>query len=140
MKRISNVSFAVLTLVILFISSCVKDESTNPDGTPAVTDVRDKFVGDWICTETTGPDEDKFTITISKDANDAYIKIVNFNNLGKPYSARVGVSNSNMSIGIQSISGTTYEGSGQYASNKITMTYTINDGITKQTATASCVK
>lgn len=128
--------FAVSAIVALIIAGC---ETTDINGP---TDARDDFVGSWNAVENPGPNQTTFPVTITKDTITDRILIGNFNNLGgsvKPYGV---VNNTTLTIPSQTKSGYTISGSGSYNSGtqKISLNYTVNDGISTETYTATLSK
>ncbi len=122
----------VLSLTLIF-SSCAKDDDTEPSGPGSD---RDKFLGTWLCSETVqnGPTT-AFTIKIESQGSEDTIRIINFNNLGNPYSAYALVSGSSIVIPAQQITQVDIAGSGLYNNQgKIVMNYTAD----ADTLTAVC--
>lgn len=139
MKKINNACYAALTILILFISSCVPDDDATPNA-----DVRDKFVGNWNCSETANGTKDDFSIVISKsNSNTSTVLITNFNNLNSTYIAKATVSNSSLSIASQQVTGNsgvyTVQGSGSISNETINLSYFVKDGVGPDVnATAVC--
>ncbi len=122
MKTISRAVYVFFVMIAMV--ACEKSETK----APAINiDERMQYEGSWKCTETT-PGNITYTVTITSDkANAAYIRISNFNNLGSAFNASVFVSGKNLMLNKQVISGDDYEGSGQLADEKISLTYKVTD-------------
>lgn len=135
MKNLLRYSVYIL---LIFMASCA-DEGSDPGS--STSDDRDKFNGDWLCTEKlNGQPATTFTIVFSKVAADS-VKIKNFSNYGDFTFAYGEVSGNSLVIPQQNMGVTSIpvQGSGVYSSSgggKITMNYTV-DG---ETATATCVR
>ncbi len=142
MKKINNACYAVLTILILFISSCMPDNST----TPTSTDARDQFVGSWKCTEKESQATNVFQIIITKStSNTSAILINNINHLGlNDYFANATINNSSLTIANQQVTGKggpyTVQGSGSMSNGTINLSYTVYDGVSTTNATAVCTK
>jgi len=123
-------------LPLFYFSSCTEDSSTTP-----TVDARDKFTGDWTCTEKiSGSGDQVFPIQISNYGSEDTVIISNFSNYGSTADAYgLVVGNSliipSQNIGVSSLLvGGTGIFSGSGAAEKITMNYS-TDGAS---ATAVC--
>lgn len=116
--------------LILLMAACTKTDDTQ------ATDARDKFIGDWKCTESgTGANPTPFTITIQKSGSSS-IDIYNFANLDKTGKVTASVSGSALSVPTQVIGNATVSGTGSISGSTISMSYKVDaDNIT-----ATCVK
>lgn len=128
----------LLILSVLFIAC-------GPEGTDD-TDPRTKYLGNWVCAETqTGGGNSSFPVTVTNDVGNASrIFISNFNNIAanaKPYAV---VTGNSLSIPQQIVSlgandNYTISGSGSFntTAQTISLTYTVNDGVTAASFTAT---
>lgn len=122
----------VITLAVL-LHSCSSDDTAEPN-IPGAD--RDKYVGNWICTETySGQAPTTFTINIQKHGEDDTLNVFNFNNLGSQFYAVWLVSGNSVTIPSQNITGFSVSGSGFYINEKINLTY--NSGGYQITAVCS---
>lgn len=142
MKAFKKYKYSALFLLIIFVSSCAEEDDNLPD---TGGDDRDKFVASWTCVESSKIfGNTTYTITIDKWPTDNInIKITNFYNLGTNTYVLAAVDNDDLTISEQIVAGApgdTTSGSGFYASNKINLTYYVNDGQTQDTVTAVCTK
>ena len=127
--------FLPLLLIILAISlhSCSSDDTAEPN-IPGAD--RDKYTGNWICTETySGQAPTTFTINVQKHGEDDTLFVYNFNNLGAQFYAVWLVSGNSVTIPSQNVSGFQISGSGFYVNEKINLTY--NSGGYQITAVCS---
>lgn len=135
MKKISLLLAA--SFLMLLVSCTDENGSITPD-----TDVRDKFTGDWLCSEKIGAASPTvFTINIAKYGSGDSLQIKNFSNYGDFTRTYAEVAVNSLTISSQYIVGAPQihvSGSGIYSSaggtDKITMNYN-TDG---QAATATC--
>jgi hypothetical protein len=124
MKRI-----LVFALPLLLLVSC-EMEDTNE-----FTDVRDRFVGDWLVEENSNiSGQSDYVVTISYDESDeTKVLINNFYNLGTTFSASGVVSTTDeesISIANQEIDGFYLQGSGSLSSSfEMNFDYTADDGV-----------
>ncbi len=141
MPKLNTICYAVIAAVIILISACAKDKKT-----PApLTDTRNQYIGTWRCYEKSTLGSTFIPITISKDTiNQVYIRIYNFRNLGPTIFANAIIDYTNISIPQQQITGAggsyTIQGSGQFLSNQLNLTYTSSDGVDVTNYTATCLK
>jgi len=136
-------TYIKLLMAVLLISLINGCETTNPDG-PDTGDVRDKFLGTWLFTESASSGRgvnSAYTAVITKDpSNSSQVLISNFTGVGTGASAAYGVvTTSSITVPSQSIA-TDYkvDGSGSL-SNSSTMnwSYSVTAGGTKDTYTAT---
>ena len=127
-------SSIVAIVVAITLISCETGDPVGP------TDARDNYLGQWFCTETpVNPSGSNvtFNVNITKDVNDTTkIKISNFSSLTGFTVATV--NGNSMSIASQNVDGNTVSGSGNYSpgTDKINLSYAVNNGLTNQTYTA----
>lgn len=126
MKYFNHKLLAALAIGLLFFSSCELD-TTDPN-----YELRDEYVGDWNCIETSSQfGQAAYKVTISKDQSDSdYILIKNFYNSG---TARVRVFNNNLSIPSQMINNTDSvfgSGTSTVDYDSFSLDYTVDDGAT----------
>jgi len=128
MKKLSP-ALLILTLTVLLISSCKKDD----------TDARDKFVGSYSMSETWtldggGSGTDNYTITVTKsDVNEKQILLNNLGNTVTVYGVQMNVaadvSGNNLSIGTQTVAlgdySVTVSGTGSLNDKLLTINYVI---------------
>jgi hypothetical protein len=133
-----------LLVLVLFISLINGCETTNPDGPD--TDIRDKFVGTWIFSEST-PNRGinaTYDVVISKDpSNSSQVLLTNFSAVGSGANPAYGIVTTNsITVPLQTIA-TDYkvEGSGSL-SNSSTMnwSYSYTTGADKTNCTATATK
>jgi hypothetical protein len=131
-------SFNLLPVIILFalaisVQSCSSDDTAEPN-IPGAD--RDKYTGNWICTETySGQAPTTFTINVQKHGEDDTLYVYNFNNLGAQFYTIWLVSANSVTIPSQNVSGFSISGSGFYVNEKINLTY--NSGGYQITAVCS---
>jgi hypothetical protein len=115
-------TFSLISLFTLFvISGCTK---STPD--PSPSDPRSIFTGNWGVTETVTKNYYTTTITADPNSSDG-VFISNFG--ASTIQAHAVVSGSSITVSNQQLSnGWTVNGTGTYASSKITWPYSINDG------------
>ena len=135
----SSKLFLLFFLVNLTFAGCQKDDQTNPATSTAD---RDKFLGTWITQSngTSGPLS--FTMTITAGTSSAsQVKIENFDHEGNGTYVLAEVSGSSVSLTPTLIGNDNITGSGTYNSNNtLSFSYTISDGQTVDTRTASAHK
>lgn len=103
-------------------------EACDPSGTVS------KFEGDFQGTETCGSGTDAYTLTISPSASDYTILVKNLYNVGSTFSLSATVSQNEVTIANQTVSGITVSGSGTLSGNTLSLSYSI----TYQSATDNC--
>lgn len=118
------------------LASCQDDEK--------VTEPRDNFVGTWSCKEisTNNPSNtNTFDITISKQGSKDSVRIYNFSNSHPSTFANAIVNGTTLTIPTQEyVQNIIINGSGKYASSKINLTYTVDDGQSNpEPYTAECI-
>ena len=135
MKSIFKISALIMVATLLFITGC---EKTEPEVTTAD---RDKFIGSWSGTSTGqgGPRSFNMTIRASNSAPDQVL-MEEFDGLAAGTYVKASVSGNLITIISTSISGETYEGSGNLSGTTISFTFTIDDGQTVENRTASVHK
>jgi len=103
MPKIKRFS-VILSLIVI---SCQPDDSVDSG------DVRDEYVGEWICTETSQIfGTSNYTVTITKDTLDDIIKVANLYNIGDQNQVLFTVFDNNISINTQTVEGNTFSGNG----------------------------
>lgn len=110
------------TSIIIFISSCAKDDTSPAD--PGAD--RDKYVGSWSCKETQGSTSTSFTVTIEKYGELDTLYVYNFDNLGANEKAMFIVNDNSVVIPTQDITSFTISGSGTFSNNKINLSYSVD--------------
>ena len=126
-------SLLLFTFIIVVLHSCSDDDSAEPNQPGAD---RDKYVGNWICTETySGQAPTTFTMNIQKHGSEDTLYVYNFNNLGAPFYAIWLISGNSITIPPQTVTGFFISGSGFYLSEKINLNY--NSGGYQITAVGS---
>ena len=122
--------------ISLFVISC-EDEPVDPN-----YDLRDEYVGDWVCVENSSIyGSSSYTITIEKaDTNEAYIHISNFYNLGNAIEVAAEVFDNSVLIPQQNVGGNIISGTATSNSNytEIDLTYSVDDGADNDVCTATC--
>ncbi len=132
--------FFTLLALTTFLYSCDPNDGTDaPD-----TDPRDKFVGSWICNETsTQNGNSTYNVTVSLNpSNTSQILLAQFYQMSGGQKVFAIVANNNATVPEQTLTGLTMKGSGNYSTltNKINWTYYVNDGADIDTCTASYSK
>jgi hypothetical protein len=132
MKKTIRYSLIFATVISLFFSCNPDDNNTDPTADP-----RDKFVGSWLCNETStqnGPSSYNVSITLNS-ANSTQIYMNTFYGSLKIYGV---VANLNVTVPSQTVSGFTVHGSGTMVNNntKINWNYWADDGADIDTCTA----
>jgi len=134
MKGKIRITLLLLALVTAF-SSC---EKTDPEISTAD---RDKFIGSYQCVST-GPGGTRnfnMTITPSNSAPDQVL-MENFDLSGSGTYIPANISGSNLSMVTTTIAGEIYEGYGVLSGDRITFNFTLDDGQTVETRTATADK
>lgn len=127
----------------LFVVSCKPDKEEDPTSPTPSTDSRDKYVGRWLCNETSKVSgSTSYTINITKSASSSSeITIDHFYDLQAQ--ARASVSGNNITIPYQQLGTIGFaSGSGNLSSTgtSLSMSYTTNVAGNKDTCTAVCTK
>ena len=138
MKKLFSLSAAALFFGILFLASCKKEEEPI---TPANTDPRAKFLGNWAVSENSkdfGPAT--YNLTISDSSNSTHLLIAylyGFNT--KTYATASG---NDLMVPTQAILGYNISGTGVLTNaNRIDMKYTVQTTVTHyDTVTAVLTK
>ena len=136
MKVFRKISSLLLIFSFFFLASCT-EEFEDPFADPV-----DKYLGNWKATESSTLYGSGYVYDVSiarNPSNSAEILISNFYMQGVQEKARALVTGNSLTIMEQTIcDGTiTIEGSGQYVSGKIELTYTALDGADLDYITAS---
>lgn len=123
MKRKITYILSFFILIILFLTpSCLPDED------PIEEDPRDKYLGAWLCTESTSI---SYTVTVSKDpANSTQILLNNFHHLGTDEDVFTLVAGNSLQIITQNVCSGTMEVSGDAileTPSRISFQYYVND-------------
>jgi hypothetical protein len=139
MKKIVYFLFVLGSLYVVSCSPDSKDDAL----TPTSSDERDKFVGTWLCNETSQITNSSYTISISKSTTNSSEIIINkFYNLVAQ--ARASVSSNSISIPYQNLSSIGFgSGNGKLSSNGINLNLNYIVKIAsnpKDTCSAICVK
>ena len=130
----------LLALSFLFLISCDLEEREE------LTDVRDRFIGEWVCEETSNINGSRnFTVTIAYDESDASnILIQNFHQMETSVSCVGTISTANeqaISIAPQNLDGLYVQGNGVLDSDvQIAFEYTVDDGVELDTVQAIYIK
>lgn len=139
MKKIIYLIFVLSTFYFI---SCAPDKQDDPL-TPATADERDKYVGIWMCNETSQLINSSYTISIGKSSTSTSEIIINkFYNLATQ--ARVTVNGSKISIPYQSLTTLGFaSGTGTLSANgvNLALNYIVKIGPNpNDTCSANCVK
>lgn len=133
----------LISLTVALMASCTPDKKDDPTSPTPNTDARDKYVGKWLCNETSRlSGTTSYTINISKSSSSSSeIMIDHFYDLQAQ--ARASVSGNNISIPHQQLGSIGFaSGSGNLSSTgtSLSMSYTTNIANNKDTCTAVCSK
>jgi len=126
MKSIRFAQTFCLMLFVLFLSSCAKDSTNTPDN----SDVRSKFIGNWLVNEQWTKLTYEVTITADNATTDG-VYISNFSDAGTNISAYAYISGTSIALTKDEYlsNGWVVNGSGILSgTTKINWTYTRNDG------------
>ena len=139
MKKLAGLSLAAVLFGLLFLTSCAPED--DPTATPANTDPRAKFNGNWAVSENSndyGPST--YNCTISDSSQASYIFIAYLYGFNKKTVASV--SGNTFSIPTQTIQGQNISGSGTLGNaNQINLTYYVQTtGTHYDTVTAVLTK
>jgi hypothetical protein len=142
MKKSIGKVFIISALISLIIA-CSKDDSNNNNNNS--TDPRDKFVGSWLCKETSHKNGvSTYTIPISLNSgNSSQIYMSNFYQLGTSTKAYGIVANNNITIPSQTDDSFTVSGTGIMSSSNtstINWNYYVYDGANIDTCSAVFTK
>lgn len=134
-KRIAPFLTAVIIAVLLI--GCAKETIE-----PGSIDDRDKFVGSWLCKETSSLNgSSAFSIVVSKSGTTDELLISNFYNMGSKNAAMLRVSKSNLNIPAQVYAGLNLSGQGaSTGASSFTLTYTIGTTGKMDNVSADCIK
>lgn len=109
------------------------------EGTSCETLSRTKFLGTYTGSETCTVGTDTYSIQITANSDDAKFNILNLYN--QSFTAIADADGNSFTILSQTVgAGVTASGSGSITGNNITITYTINDGVTSNTCTYTGTK
>lgn len=139
MTKFVKLTAAASLMTVLFLASCSNKDANQ--ATPTVTDAREKFHGIWAVTEISkdyGSSTYNCTIADSTAAN--YIQLAYLYGFSKKiYST---VSESNLTIPVQTIQGSNVSGNGSLVNaNRINLTYYVQTSSTHyDTVTAVLTK
>ncbi|QLH44409.1 MAG: calcium-binding EGF-like domain-containing protein [Bacteroidota bacterium] len=115
--------------------TCVDGDCTCPvgyEGTNCQTLSRDKFIGVFTGSETCTVGTDNYSITCSANSDNTKFNIQNLYN--QSLTAIASANGNAFTIPSQTVgSGVTAVGSGTITGNTMTVTYTVNDGVTSNT-------
>lgn len=141
--RCHKLLYGIFLAGALFIVSCAPDKEDDPNSPTPTTDDRDKYVGRWLCNETSKVSGNtSYTINITKSSSSgSEILIDHFYDLQAQ--ARAGVSGNSISIPYQQLGSIGFaSGSGNLSSTgtSLSMSYTTNVAGNKDTCTAVCTK
>lgn len=149
-KIISQALFlAVLGFGVATVTSCSKKGCTDPtsdnfdseaeDDDDSCNDPRDKFVATYNCVEAGA---DPYTLTISKSSveNRTVVLSTNFGFPVAAFTLNGSVSQANLTVATQTAAGATFSGTGSLSGNILTLTYTVTQGGSSQSFTATCTK
>jgi len=139
MKKGSVILKTVLMAVavaLLFTTSCELDND------PVTSDPRDNFVGTWVVNEQSSLyGTNNYTVTIRKDPdNSTQVLIANFYHFGNDFDTWAITTISSITVPQQEVCNHTVQGTGQRDKNKITWSYTVNDGADLDNVTAVFTK
>lgn len=122
--------------------TCVDGDCTCPvgyEGTNCQTLSRDKFIGVFTGSETCTVGTDNYSITCSANSDNTKFNIQNLYN--QSLTAIASANGNAFTIPSQTVgSGVTAVGSGTITGNTMTVTYTVNDGVTSNTCTFTGTK
>lgn len=131
----------IAVAVLIFINSCGPGPDPGPEPT---ADPRDKFTGNWNCSETSNLNGNStFQVTISlSSTNTAQILFANFNHLGTTPKIYGVVASNYVEIPAQTVNSLDVRGSGNYntSDSKIYWNYYIDDGADIDTCQATFTK
>jgi hypothetical protein len=134
-KLIFNLSVLFFFGIVIFITSCQKDNS------PTDTDVRTKFTGSWFCLEKSGL---SYTVDISLDpSNSSQILLANFHYQGNGEKAYATATSSSFTIPYQGMCNNAIHvnGTGNFINdNKLTLVYYVNNQTDVDTIQATYTK
>ena len=141
--KFQKLIYGLFLVGALFVVSCTPDKEDDPNSPTPSTDARDKYVGQWLCNETSKVSGNtSYTISISKSTSaPSDIMIDHFYDLQAQ--ARASVSGNSISIPYQQLGSIGFaSGSGNLSSSgtSLSMSYTTNVAGNKDTCTAVCTK
>ena len=142
MKKINFLLTLIIFISTISIISCNKDNTDS--GPQPIDDPRDKFVGNWTCTEVSQlyPTQTPFTVGISlSTSNSTQILISNFYHFGTSEYATGVVLDNSVTLPQQTVCNMSVHGSGTLETpTKITWKYYVNDAADIDTVSATYVK
>jgi len=140
MKMLKSIPFKKLILALVpvafFAVSCQPDEAEP-------TDDRDKFVDVWHCVEQSSQiGQTPYDVHINlSTTSTTQVLMENFYNVGFGFKAVATVSGSNLTLANQTYNASQLQGSGSMnGNNSINMSYTVNDGSSIDTCTATLTR
>ncbi len=139
MKKSINLLAATAFIATLFLASCATED--DPEVTPANTDVREKFHGNWSISENSVDyGSSTYNCTITDSSASAYIFIAYLYGFNKKVYANV--SGSTFSIPSQIVQGNSVSGNATLVNaNQINLTYLVRTSISHtDTVTATLTK
>lgn len=139
MKKTFNILLATVLMGTLFLASCATDETEEP--TPATTDAREKFHGNWTVAENSNDfGTSTYNCTITDSSVSPYIFIAYLYGFNKKiYSS---VSGNSITIPVQTIQGQNVSGNGTLVNaDQINLTYYVRTtSVHYDTITATLTK
>lgn len=130
---------SIAVLILLFVAC-------EPEDTNEITDVRDRFVGEWVCEENSNINgERSFTVDLSYDESDeSNILINNFYQMGEATASVGTISTTNeetVSLQAQEVDGLYVQGGGTLVSDsRMDFTYVVDDGVELDSVQAVFIK
>jgi hypothetical protein len=127
-------------VLVLFFDSCSKENDPSPTSTTIGSSPNAKFLGTWNISEHgTQSGSSTYNVTIVDSTNTTYILFAGL--YGFHAKTKATTSINSIFIPSQIIDGTNVSGSGTLTSSaRITLTYYVNDGLTKDTLTSVLTK
>jgi hypothetical protein len=130
--KIQKTIFILLLITSAFMACTKDDDNTVSPGTSTPTDPRNKFIGNWVCNETSEVfPSTTFPVEIFAHTTIANrIVISNFYNLGPQQTpCQMEINGDSITIFQQTVSGHVFIGAGKLLTNStIRLTYTADDG------------
>jgi hypothetical protein len=137
-----NGSVILKTALITVIATLLFTTACELDNDPVTSDPRDNFTGNWVVNEQSSLyGTNNYTVSIRKDPdNSTQVLIANFYHFGTDFDAWAITTINSITVPQQIVCSHTVQGSGQRDKNKITWTYTVNDGADLDNVTAVFTK
>ncbi len=125
-----------IVFLSVFFYSCEDDTITSGD-------LRDEYIGEWTCHESSdqfGPSD--YFVIISKGLDEDHIQISNFYNLGETEYVSIFIEDNSLMISNQTVKGNEISGSGNsnISFTTIDFIYTVYDGAETDQVTAQYVR